>query len=72
MEKLELDGTDEKILESVRSHNGSHVNAILKPILSSVCCAEITLRERLRRLERNGYVKLEKNDSGRIIVYLVQ
>lgn len=63
-----LDEIDREILERVTNFPGAHAAAILNPLRTEKQ-GDPTLRYRINTLARDGYLRLEKTRSGKLLVY---
>jgi hypothetical protein len=63
-----LDEIDREILKRVNEFPGAHAATILNPLRTEKH-GEPILRYRINTLARDGYLKLEKTRSGKLLIY---
>lgn len=65
------DSTDEKILCIAKKNPGKNVATILKPLRCPEW-SEPGLRLRIKGLARDGYLRLEKTRTGKVLVFPIE
>jgi DNA-binding Lrp family transcriptional regulator len=69
--KPNLDLMDKAILKNVKENSGANVAKILSPLRSPEW-SDPSLRYRLNTLVRDGFLKLEKTRTGRVLVFPIE
>ena len=63
-----LDELDKAIISSSKRNAGKNIAIILAPLRSPEC-SDPSLRYRVNTLARDGFLKLEKTRTGRVLVF---
>jgi hypothetical protein len=66
-----LDSLDENILENANKNSGANIAKIIHPLRGPEW-SDPTLRNRLHSLARDGFLRLEKTRTGKVLVFPIE